>query len=202
MNIKKQMKKIELFLLFITLRSVRGENMGDDRLVKKAKKGDKEALLTLIMNEKDNYYRLAYAYMGNSHDAMDALEDMIVVLYDKINQLKKDRSFYSWSKTILVNECKAALRRRSKQILTNDWHEEIEHTSIHSSFLASEQQVDLEAMLSELSDPQRETIQLRYFHDLDYETIASITDVSLGTVKSRIFHGLKKLREKHGGVNE
>ncbi|WP_080848878.1 RNA polymerase sigma factor [Cytobacillus gottheilii] len=176
--------------------------MEEVRLIKKAKKGDKEALLTLIMNEKDAYYRLAYAYMGNSHDAMDALEDMIVVLYDKINQLKKDRSFYSWSKTILVNECKAALRRRSKQILTNDWQAAIEPTSSSNSFLASEQQADLEAMLSELSHPQRETLQLRYFHDLDYETIASITDVSLGTVKSRIFQGLKKLREKHGGVNE
>lgn len=56
--------------------------------VKKAKKGDKEALLQLIMAEKDAYYRLAYSYMKNEADAMDALEDMIVKLYEQIGQVK------------------------------------------------------------------------------------------------------------------
>ncbi len=52
--------------------------MNEVRLVKQAKKGNKEALLQLIMAEKDVYYKLALTYMGNSHDAMDAMEEMIV----------------------------------------------------------------------------------------------------------------------------
>lgn len=80
------------------------------RLVKKAKRGNKEALLQLIMNQKDDYFKLAYTYMGNQHDAMDAMEDMIVRLYENIHQLKKENSFYSWSKTILVNSCKSLLK--------------------------------------------------------------------------------------------
>ncbi|KJB86834.1 hypothetical protein AZ66_16485 [Paenibacillus sp. E194] len=44
--------------------------------------------------------------MGNEHDAMDAMEDMIVALYEKIGQLQMNEAFYSWSKTILVNRCK------------------------------------------------------------------------------------------------
>lgn len=79
------------------------------RWVKKAKKGNKEALLHLIMSEKDVYYRLAFSYMGNAHDAMDAMDEMIVTLYEKIGQLKKEEAFYSWSKTILVNGCKRLL---------------------------------------------------------------------------------------------
>ena len=81
-----------------------------NHLVKQAQKGNKEALLQLIMADKDAYYRLAYTYMGNEHDAMDAMEDMIVTLYEKIDQLKKGEAFYSWSKTILVNRCKTLLR--------------------------------------------------------------------------------------------
>ncbi|WP_332455180.1 RNA polymerase sigma factor [Paenibacillus crassostreae] len=87
------------------------------RSVKRAKKGDKEALLQLIMAEKEAYYKLAFTYMGNEHDAMDAMEDMIVRLYDKIEQLKKEESFYSWSKTILVNCCKSLLRKQKKLVL-------------------------------------------------------------------------------------
>lgn len=56
------------------------------RLVKKAKKGHKEALLELIMAQQDDYYRLALSYMGNPHDAMDAMEEMIVILYEKMGQ--------------------------------------------------------------------------------------------------------------------
>nr|WP_318281162.1 RNA polymerase sigma factor [Paenibacillus bovis] len=100
--------------------------MAVSRLVKKAKKGNKEALLQLIMKQKDDYYRLAYSYMGNEHDAMDAMEDMIVRLYENIQHLKKNDSFYSWSKTILVNGCKSLLRNRQSVVLVDEWNVERE----------------------------------------------------------------------------
>ena len=96
------------------------------RLVKKAKRGSKEALMELIMAEKDSMYRLALTYMGNQHDAMDALEEMIVKLYENIGQLKKEEAFYSWSKTILVNICKTTLRKQKKLVLMDEWHSSIE----------------------------------------------------------------------------
>nr|WP_316244830.1 RNA polymerase sigma factor [Paenibacillus senegalensis] len=82
--------------------------------VKKAKKGDKEALLQLILAQKEAYYRLAYSYMRNEADAMDVLEEMIVRLYERIGHLKKEESFYTWSKTILVNQCKRSLKKTTR----------------------------------------------------------------------------------------
>ncbi|AST92472.1 MULTISPECIES: sigma-70 family RNA polymerase sigma factor [Sutcliffiella] len=172
------------------------------RLVNKAKRGNKEALLQLIMEDKDTYYRLAFSYMGNSHDAMDAMEDMIVKIYEKIDQLKKEEAFYSWSKTILVNSCKTMLRKNKKLILIDDWNEqsdEISHALTSNPYLKSVHQMDIQEMLLQLNKHQKEAIQLKYFHDMDYQSIATLTNVSLGTVKSRIFQGLKKLRELHGG---
>lgn len=172
------------------------------QLVKKAKKGSKEALLQLIMAEKDAYYKLALTYMGNTHDAMDAMEEMIVRLYEKIDQLKKEEAFYSWSKTILANSCKDLLRKRKKLVLIDDWHtvnESHSHISTSDPYISSEQQMDIEALLLHLNDHQKEAIQLKYLHDLDYKTIADITTVSIGTVKSRIFQGLKKLRDHYRG---
>lgn len=164
------------------------------RLVKRAKKGNKEALLQLVMAEKDVYFKLAITYMGNTHDAMDAMEEMIVTLYEKIGQLKKEESFYSWSKTILVNHCKTLLRKQ-KMLLIDDWNKtnekESEHAFISDPYLKSEQQIDIQQLLLHLNEYQKEAIQLKYFHDLNYQTIATITNVSIGTVKSRIFQGLK-----------
>ncbi|MDW0116686.1 RNA polymerase sigma factor [Sporosarcina thermotolerans] len=166
------------------------------RLVKKAKKGNKEALLELIMAQQDDYYRLALTYTGNPHDAMDAMEDMIVSLYEKMHQLKKEDAFYSWSKTILVNRCKLMLKKQGKVVLLEEWEQ---HESSHNPHEQREQQLEIQDMLELVNDYQREAIQLKYLHDLDYETIAEITNVSVGTAKSRVFQGLKKIKEQYRG---
>lgn len=187
------------FLHICGLLEGRGEGMGFVRLVKKAKKGNKEALLQLIHEHQDAYYRLALSYMKDPHDAMDALEDMIVSLYQSIHQLKKEEAFYSWSKTILVNRCKQMLRKQSKIVFMGDSEEQFETGQHSDSIVQSEQWMDLQGMLSLVNADQREAIVLKYFHDLDNQTIADMTSVSIGTVKSRIFQGLKKMRETSGG---
>ncbi|GIP14989.1 hypothetical protein J40TS1_06310 [Paenibacillus montaniterrae] len=173
------------------------------KLVKQAKRGNKESLLQLIMTEKDTYYRLAYTYMGNPHDAMDALEEMIVILYEKIDQLKSEKAFYSWSKTVLVNTCKSMLKQQSRLVLQEDMmldgKEARQTAAINDPYRSSDQQMDMQQMLQVLNEQQKEAVMLKYWHDLDYETIAAITDTSIGTVKSRVFQGLKKLRERYGG---
>lgn len=167
-------------------------------LIKKAKKGDQEALVTLIMDRKDEYYRLAYAYLNNQEDALDAMEDMILQIYDKIYQIKKPEAFYSWSNTILVNCCRAILRKKKRLILLEHYEEEV----YVEDYEQWERQLDLEKHLVRLNPDQQEALRLRYFLDLDYQAIAELTGVPLGTVKSRIANGLKKLKESFGGVYE
>ncbi len=164
-------------------------------LVKKAKKGDKDALVELVMEQKNDYYKLAYVYVKNKEDALDAIEDMIVILYENIYKLKKNDSFYSWSKTILVNCCRKILRQR-KKIVPIDSIEELSH---EGDFENENNKILLDKYLSELGEKHQEVIKLRYYLDLEYKTIADILKIPLGTVKSRISQGLKKLEEKFGG---
>ncbi|WP_102261071.1 RNA polymerase sigma factor [Mesobacillus jeotgali] len=168
------------------------------RLVKKAKRGSKDALMELIMAEKDAMYRLAFTYMGNEHDAMDVLEEMIVRLYENIGQLKKEEAFYSWSKTILVNLCKTTLRKQKKVVLIDNWQSSKEEEQMPSTD-SNVQQLEISEMLSILNEHQKEAIQMKYFLDMDYQTIAELTNVPLGTVKSRIFQGLRKMKDYDGG---
>lgn len=164
-------------------------------LVKEAKKGDKEALVGLIMSKKQDYYKLAYIYMKNREDALDAMEDMIVILYENIHKLKKEEAFYSWSKTILVNCCKNSLRKSKKIIFL-----EIEKENVHDgAFHQKDEEIVIEKYLEQLNKKHQEVIKLRYFLDLDYKTIAKLLKVPIGTVKSRISIGLKKLKERIGG---
>lgn len=172
--------------------------METEELVKKARQGDKEALVQLIMTKKQEYYKLAYVYMRNPEDAMDAMEDMIVILYENIDRLKKADSFYSWSKTILVNCCRDILRKKNKVVLLDTLQEEGE-----SDFTDKrDEQLALEKHLEELNIKQREAIKLHYMMDMDYQSIAETLKVPVGTVKSRISIGLSKLKAVLGGEEQ
>ncbi len=170
------------------------------RLVKKAKRGNKRALVKLINEERDAFYRLAFSYMKNEQDAMDALENMIVQVYQHIDQLRQEELFYSWSKTILVNECKRELKKSSREILVESFDTPpFKHMHSKNEIDHVDQQMEVERLLSKISRPQADAIRLKYFHDLDLATIAEIENVPVGTVKSRISTGLKKLRSLEGG---
>ncbi|HEX3030023.1 MAG TPA: sigma-70 family RNA polymerase sigma factor [Clostridia bacterium] len=169
--------------------------METNDLVKKACAGDKEAMISLVMAKKDEYYRLAYTYLLNSHDSMDAMQDMIVLLFKYIGSLKKHDAFYSWSKTILVNCCRNILRKQKKIV-------PLEHDSQEQyieNYQSKEQKIDIEEHIKRLNVNQQEVLKLRYYMGMDYESIAKLTKVPLGTVKSRISKGLDKLKVVFGG---
>lgn len=156
-------------------------------LVKRSKKGDRGALVELIMLEKDAYYRLSLSYMKNEDDAMDCLQDMIVKIYDNIGSLRESSSFYSWSKTILVNICKDSLKNQKKivsieKIEEQGWEEDMG------------EDLRLEEILARLDGIYREVIYLKYILDYDYRSIGELLEIPLGTVKSRIHNGMEKLR--------
>lgn len=190
--------KNELFTAVNALMQKRGVMVDITLLAEKAKAGDKEALLALIMAQKLDYYRLAYTYMGNQEDAMDAIEDMIVVVYEKIAHLKKIEAFYSWSKTILVNSCRKLLRSRKKIIPMEALPTEQSLLS-QPEFSNMLQQITLEKHISKLNLKQQEAIKLHYYLDMDYQAIAKLLGIPLGTVKSRIAAGVKQLSISLGG---
>ena len=161
-------------------------------LVKKAKRGDKDALVQLIMAQKQDFYKLAYIYMKNEQDTLDVMQNMIVVLYESIRKLRKESSFYSWSRTILVNCCKSQLQKNKKIVSLDNVREE----AYDGKFSQRDTKLMLKKYLSLLNPEHQEVIKLRYFLDLDYKTIAETLDIPLGTVKSRIHMGLKNLRQR------
>lgn len=133
--------------------------------------------------------------MKDKDDALDAMQDMIVILYENISKLKKEDSFYSWSKTILVNSCKNKLKKTKKLIFLED----IKDQAVGEVNDNPDDKIVLEKYLSQLSGKQQEVLRLRYYLDLDYQAISEMLKVPLGTVKSRLSSGMKQLKESLGG---
>ena len=163
-------------------------------MINQAKMGDKEVLINLIMSQKQDYYHLAYIYMKNQEDALDAMEDMILKVYENIQRLNDETAFYSWSKTILVNCCKNNLRRKNRVILIRN----IPEGSHDDIFQVKDDQLDIEKHLKKLNQKYQDVLKLRYYLDMDYESMSAILKIPLGTVKSRIHTGLQKLKQSMG----
>lgn len=84
---------MNFFIDIILLYMERGGRVNVKKLVEKAKQGDQEALIELIMDKKQEYYKLAYVYMKNEEDALDAMEDMILKSRISIGIKKLKESF-------------------------------------------------------------------------------------------------------------
>src|SRR5690606_1156857 len=96
--------------------------------------------------------------------------------------------------------------RRNKLILIDDWENgngmKIDTAGISDPYEQQDQHIDIRSSLDRINPDQKEAIELKYFHDLDYESIARITNVSVGTAKSRVFNGLRKLKKWYGGEQD
>lgn len=83
-----------------------------------------------------------------------------------------------------------------KKIIPFDQLPEISH---EGEFRKKDEEIMLDSALSKLSQKQQEVLKLRFFLDFDYQTIADILKIPVGTVKSRISMGLTKLKVILGG---
>lgn len=163
----------------------------DELVVKKAQKGDRESFTAAIMEVKDQAYRIAYCYLKNEADSMDAVCDAVEKAFKNIKKLKHTEFFATWFIRIVINECKLQIRRSKKAIEAADRLYEKEIYQIDR-----EDRMDLAQMLEQLDSADRILIYMKYYMGYSLEEIARASDLPVGTVKTRIYSNLKNIKEK------
>jgi len=156
--------------------------------VSKAKRGDKEAFLGLVDENRLNLYRVARGILKDKEDIEDALQNTVIHSFEKINSLKKDEYFKTWIIRILINECNEILRKNKRVMHLDD----NTNAEIYSD---SYENMDLTRAINSLSEELRLTTVLFYFEDMSLKDIAKILKIQEGTVRSRLTRARTKLRE-------
>ncbi|WP_304340544.1 RNA polymerase sigma factor [Metaclostridioides mangenotii] len=142
-----------------------------------------------IIENRENFYRVAYSYVRNEQDALDIIQDSIYKALNSVEKLKEIKFIKTWFYRIVVN-CSIDYLRRNKKysdFLIKEQLEKIESYEDHTN-------LDLKKNLDDLPEKYRIIIVLRFFEDLKIEEIAKILDENVNTVKTRLYQGLKKLR--------
>jgi RNA polymerase sigma-70 factor (ECF subfamily) len=144
-------------------------------------------------------HRRAHRYLGNSHDAEDAVQDALLSAYKHLDQFKGNAKMATWLTSIVTNSALGKLRRKPRQPHSSlDERLAQDGNSCLSDRLAdvrpspedecaeSEMHRLLRQIVGQLSPPLREAIQLRDFDGLTTSEAAHLLGVPEGTIKARV----------------
>jgi RNA polymerase sigma-70 factor (ECF subfamily) len=147
-------------------------------------------------------HRAALVLTGNPWDADDLAQETFMVLSRSAARFEGRSNVYTWLYGILLNLDRRERRRtglRNRKLRTA-WNAapkgERSVPAAETPIEVAEWKKSLWAVVAQLPNGQRETLILRYSEHLSYDEIAAAMKCPVGTVKSRVFHGVASLREK------
>lgn len=171
--------------------------LSDLALAAKARTGDAAALHALVERHGPRVNRLAAQLMSDLEDAKDAAQESLVKLCTKIRQFRGDAQFATWLHRLVVNTCRdqyARKRARSTELLVADERAAGEESDPSRLALLGDLRGDLTEALSRLSADQRAVVVLRDALDLPYEEVARRARLPIGTAKSYVHRGRRRMR--------
>ena len=140
----------------------------------------------ILLNNYNQYYRLAYSYVHNSDDAGDIVQNGAYKAIRNVSSLKHEEYASTWLYRIMLNEIFTFCKQQKGNTTS--------FIQLEQAVEDSYEDIDLRRALETLSDEERMIIELKYFEDMKLEEIAEIMNENLSTVKSRLYRSLRKLR--------
>lgn len=180
-------------------------------LINRAVQGDLDAFNQLVLKYQSLAYNHAYALLGDQATAEDATQDGFIRAFQNINNFRGG-SFRAWLLKIVTNTAYDFMRRMKRRpteplFPEDEYGEEIESPtwiadpspSVEATVEERELSASLYRILDELPEIYRSVLTLVDLHELDYSEVATILNVPIGTVKSRLARARLQVKEKLQG---
>lgn len=142
-----------------------------------------------IIENKNDFYKIAYSYTRNSEDALDIVQETIYKALKTSESLKEPKYIKTWFYNILIHTAIDFLRKNKKYVLSDE-----EFIFDNNGKYDIYEDLDLKKVLKSLPSDQHTIIILRYYKDLKLNEIAKILNENLSTIKSRLYKALKALK--------
>ena len=174
----------------------------ESQLIDASLRGHSQAFGRLVQIHQDRLYNVIAQFVGDRVEAEDIVQDAFVQAYLKLKSFQRNSAFYTWLYRIAFNT--AVSRRRRKRIETSveKSREETGEEPVDfgdapgDRLIRQERAQQLHSALDKLSAEHRAIVVLREIEGLDYEAIATILEINIGTVRSRLHRARVQLRDK------
>ena len=154
-------------------------------------KSNEEIVEEIILEQYNQYYRLAYSYVHNEADAEDIVQNGAYKALRSSKTLRNPEYAKTWIYRIMLNEIFSFLKQpkeESYEYMQEEWGVEAER--VEDAYT----DIDLQRALDSLPEQDKAIVVMKFFEDKKLEEIADILNENLSTVKSRLYRSMKKLR--------
>jgi RNA polymerase sigma-70 factor (ECF subfamily) len=168
----------------------------DVELMLKVKDGDEDGFVILVRRHQ-NYLLQFFRSMGLTADADDAVQETFLRLYRYRHRYEPKAGLRTFIHLLARQVCLDAFRKRQRRERHLDaYRQEAERTEAPSlPRPAGEWPEEAENLLRKLPEAMRAVVVMNIYQGMPYDEIAQALGIPVGTVKSRMFHAMLKMRE-------
>ena len=170
------------------------EVQSDEDLLSSFLEGSQRSFEELMSRHEPRVFAVALKITGSHPDAYDATQDAFVTAFRRASTFRGEAAFGTWLYRIAINASKDIVRKRKPTQELEDEDADRSH-STSSMDDAVVGRIELAEALQELPEEYREAVVMHDIGGVPYEEIARLTGVRIGTVKSRISRGRRRLAE-------
>ncbi len=187
--------------------------MTDEQLVGALRAGDRESLGVLIDRWEQPLYRFVYRMVPRPEDASDVCQETFLRVFRKADRFRDGSRFSTWMYQIALNLCRDQARKRqrwSRILAPAPAPRDDDPATDRLEAFAGDDDPAVEAeererrralrrALKRIPAEQREVLVMKEYQGMKFREIAEILGCPESTVKSRMYYGLKGLRDQLAG---
>jgi len=178
----------------------------DEVLVEETRRGNKRSFELLVIKYEKQIFNLIFRFTKDQETVAELSQETFFKAYRAIHDFKGRSSFYTWLRQIAINNSINYLHSRKdvSSLDTDNLEAQVQEPRDNNNVRANPEkllvsQEDIAAVrnaLDSIPERFRSILIMREFEDMSYEKIAEVLDCPVGTVRSRLFHARRVLKEK------
>lgn len=176
----------------------------DDELMLLCKAGHIAAFEVLARRHQAKVFGYAAKFLGDRNLADDACQSVFITLWRQRDRYKCEAKFGGYLAKLTLNACRYLVRSGTRRGAATDRYaasgaQETETgPEAEERLLRAESEKEMERRLSELPAKLKSALILRFYNELSYAEMSECLGISEATLRSRVYHGLKRLRTTQG----
>jgi RNA polymerase sigma-70 factor (ECF subfamily) len=173
----------------------------DVALIEATLRGDQHAFGQLVRAHQNRIFGFVSHYIGDHQEAEDVVQETFIQAFRNLATFRQASSFHTWIYRIAHNLSARRRQQRARrprtQLPSHDSIGMLDRSETGEQRLSrQERAVQVQAALAEMNEEYRTILILREMQDCDYDTIAEILAIPVGTVRSRLHRARLELRER------
>ena len=172
-------------------------------LITRARLGDRAALAQLVPRYQRKFLGHAYRLLRDAELARDAVQEGWIDILRGLHKLQDEGAFSAWAFRIITRKCARHIAKlhKNREVLKNMREDARTEPTASNDIDQALGHWTLRKALAKLPKEHRAAIGLFYLEEMSVAEVAVALEIPVGTVKTRLLHARKKLREALEGDN-